>query len=113
MRYSLITMVINIYAVGMELTPALRKYIEDKFNSLEKFSSVILQIDVHAGKDTNHHNKGEIYTCSVNVELPGELLKIERTAANQYKAIDKVKDHLRETLAQKKEKMIDSKRKTI
>ena len=32
------------------------------------------------------------------------LLKVERTAEDMYKAIDKVKDHLRETLAQRKER---------
>jgi putative sigma-54 modulation protein len=105
-------MTINIYSVGMELTPALRQYVEEKFASLDKFASNIMQLDVHIGKETNHHQKGDIYTCSANVEIPGDLLKIERTAQDQYKAIDKVKDHLRETLAQRKEREIENKRRS-
>ncbi|MBI4138957.1 ribosome-associated translation inhibitor RaiA [Candidatus Uhrbacteria bacterium] len=97
-------MTINIRATGMELTPALRQYIEEKFSTLEKYATKIMQIDVHVGLETNHHLKGDIYTCSANVDLPGDLLKVERTAEDQYKAIDKVKDHLRETLAQRKER---------
>ena len=103
-------MTINIRAVGMELTPALRQYIEEKFSSLEKFDPKIMQIDVHVGKETNHHNKGEIYSCSANVDIPGDLLKVERTAEDQYKAIDKVKDHLRETMSQRHDRIIASHR---
>jgi putative sigma-54 modulation protein len=101
-------MTINIRATGMELTPAIRQYVEDKMNTLEKFAHDIMMIDVVAGMDTNHHNKGEIYSCAVNVELKGEVLRIERNAEDLYKAIDKVKDHLRETLSQRKEKLMGS-----
>lgn len=97
-------MTINIRAVGMDLTPALRQYIEEKFSSLEKYAEKIMQIDVHVGLETTHHNKGDVYTCSANVVVPGSLLKVERNAEDLYKAIDKVKDHLRETLAQRKER---------
>ncbi|MEO5927512.1 MAG: ribosome-associated translation inhibitor RaiA [Patescibacteria group bacterium] len=99
-------MTINIRATGMELTPAIRQYVEDKMGTLEKFAHDIIQIDVIAGMETNHHNKGEIYSCAANVEVKGEVLRVERTAEDLYKAIDKVKDHLRETLAQRKDKMM-------
>ncbi|MFH1973141.1 MAG: ribosome-associated translation inhibitor RaiA [Patescibacteria group bacterium] len=100
-------MVINIRAVGMELTPAIRQYVEEKFESLEKFAPKALQVDVSVGKESDHHNKGDVYSCIANMEMPGDLLRVERNAKNLYKAIDKVKDHLRETLAQKKEKEND------
>lgn len=101
---------INIRAIGMELTPAIRQYAEEKFTSLEKFANDIMQIDVDLGKATNHHNKGKIMHCAVVMQLKGEVIKIEREAEDLYKAIDKVKDHLRETLAQKKEKKIDDRK---
>ncbi len=97
-------MTINIRATGCELTPALRQYVEEKFHALEKYETHLLQADVHISKDTKHHQKGGIFTCSSTVEMVGDVIKIERTAEDLYKAIDKVKDHLRETLAQRKDR---------
>lgn len=97
-------MTINIHAKEIELTDAIRSFVEEKFTSLEKFTPKIMMIDVTIGMDTMHHQKGSIYTCAANVEIPGDLLRVERTAEDLYKAIDKVKDHLRETLAQRKER---------
>ncbi|MFA5936160.1 MAG: ribosome-associated translation inhibitor RaiA [Patescibacteria group bacterium] len=103
-------MTINIRATGMELSPAIRQYVEDKMNTLEKYAGDIILIDAVVGMETTHHQKGSIYTCAINVELKGDLLRVERNAEDLYKAIDKVRDHLRETLAQRKEKMIDERR---
>jgi putative sigma-54 modulation protein len=103
-------MVINIRAVGMELTPAIRQYVEEKYTSLGKFASDIMQIDVDLGRSTNHHNKGKIMNCAAVLQLKGDVIKVERSAEDLYKAIDKVKDHLRETLAQKKERKIDNRK---
>ncbi len=98
-------MTINIRAVGMELTPAIRQYVEDKMQSVEKFFDGILNMDVDIGLDTHHHNKGEIYSCSVVVQLPKDVIKVQKTEKNLYKAIDKVKDHLRESVVKRKEKL--------
>ncbi len=103
-------MTINIRAMGMELTPAIRQYIEEKFGALEKFAPKAMQIDVTIGKDTNHHHKGDVFVCTANMDVPGELRRVERNAKNLYKAIDKVKDHMRETLAQEKDRKIESHR---
>lgn len=97
-------MTINIHAKEMDLTDAIRSYVEEKFTTLEKFTPNILMIDVTIGMDTTHHQKGNIFSCSANVQIPGDLLRVERNAEDLYKAIDKVKDHLRETLAQRKER---------
>ncbi|MFH1078607.1 MAG: HPF/RaiA family ribosome-associated protein, partial [Patescibacteria group bacterium] len=61
-------------------------------------------------KESDHHNKGDVFECIANMEVPGDVLRVERNAMNLYKAIDKVKDHLRETLAQKKERDLDGHR---
>ncbi len=100
-------MTITIRANGIDLTPAIKGYVEEKFESIQKFFPSMLLIDVTVGMETHHHNKGDIYSCSANVEIPGNVLKIERNEEDLYKAIDKVKDHLRETLAQRKERMVD------
>lgn len=101
---------INIRAVGMELTPAIRQYVEDKIGGLEKYDDQILNADVDLGLETHHHNKGEIYSCSLTLQLPKDLLKVEKTEKNLYKSVDKVKDHAREILSTRKEKLRDTKR---
>ena len=98
---------ITIRAVGMDMTDAIRQYIEDKFPTLEKYTREIEFIDISVGKEAAHHHKGEVFLCSATVQIPGDVLKIEREEADLYKAIDKVKDHLRETLAQHKERRVD------
>lgn len=103
-------MTINIRALNMELTEAIRQYAEEKFQSLEKYEPTIMHVDMQIGKETNHHHKGDIFTCSATLEVSGDVLKIERSEDDLYSAIDKVKDHFRETLAQRKERMEDQKR---
>jgi ribosomal subunit interface protein len=67
----------------------------------------IEQIDVEVGMTTHHHNKGDVFLCRVNVTVGGELFRVEREEEDLYKAIDKVRDHLRETLAQAKKRRED------
>ena len=105
-------MTINIRATDIELTPAIRQYVEEKFSTLEKYQHNILQLDVTLKRDAQHHRQEDhMFTCSVNVDIPGDLLKIERSSDDLYKSIDEAKDHLRETLAQHKERLIDEHRK--
>lgn len=99
-------MTINIRAMGMELSPAIRSYVEEKLGSLEKFGQ-IMQIDVDLGMESQRHQKGSIYTCAAIVQIPGDVLKVQRDTEDLYKAVDKVRDHLREMLSQLKEKKID------
>ncbi len=98
-------MTINIRAVGIDLTPAIRSYVEEKFQTLEKYTDLIQFIEVDLGRDTNHHQKGDVYMCSAVIQIPGDVLKIEKHEEDLYKAIDKVKDHFRDALVQIKEKL--------
>ena len=56
-------------------------------------------------------HSGEIYRAEANLEVPGELLRVEKTEKDLYKAIDKVKDHLRLAIKKYKEKRTDKKRR--
>ncbi|MFZ6015221.1 MAG: ribosome hibernation-promoting factor, HPF/YfiA family [Patescibacteria group bacterium] len=103
-------MTINIRAKNMDLTEAIRQYSEEKFTTLDKFFDNILHIEVDLGLDTNHHNKGEIYSCTTMVDVPGNLFRVSKQEKDLYKAIDKVRDHLREEITAWKEKNRDAKR---
>lgn len=100
-------MLITIKHKGMELTPAIRQYVEEKMQSLEKYFNGVWQIDVEVGYANHHHQKGNIYECKAVIQVAGEVMRIEKDAEDLYKAIDKVRDHLRVDLTKWKEKLQD------
>lgn len=103
-------MTIQTRALHMEMTPAIHAYVEEKFSLLEKYEADIISIDVELSHE-NHHNKGDVFSCAVNVRIPGDMLHVEKSEEDLYKAIDKVKDHLQEVLVEAKERERDLKRK--
>ena len=98
-------MTINITHHGIELTPALKQYVEEKMESLLKYFDSIRHMDVEVGLANHHHQKGKIFECKVVVQIGGEVIKLEKEAEDQYKAIDKVKDHLRVELSDWKKRL--------
>jgi putative sigma-54 modulation protein len=95
-------MTINILHHGFELTPAIRDYVEEKMLGLEKFHA-ITHVDVEVGTEAGKFG-GDTLFCKAVVQVPGTVIKVEREAEDLYKAIDKVRDHLRMELTQRKEK---------
>ncbi len=93
-------MVINIKATNMDLTPAIRDYINKKIESLLKFFPNITQADVDVGLVSHHHNKGKVYYAEVNLFIPRKNLRVRKETEDLYKAIDKVKDHLKKELSE-------------
>jgi putative sigma-54 modulation protein len=98
-------MQLNIKATKIELTSAIKDYVQKKMDMLEKYLGNFQVISAHVELEltTRHHVKGEIFRAEVNLELPGKLLRVEKTEEDLYKAIDKVKDHLEEAIKKYKE----------
>ncbi|MCK5510107.1 ribosome-associated translation inhibitor RaiA [Candidatus Parcubacteria bacterium] len=107
-------MQINIKATKIELNDAIRGYIQEKMDMLEKYlgSVAVINCDVEVAMDVNSQQKGEIFRAEVNLNLPGKLIRVEKTEKDLYKAIDKVKDHLIRSIKRYKEKRADKKRKS-
>jgi ribosomal subunit interface protein len=70
----------------------------------------VLNLDLELEKSVGSQNKGEIFRAEINLEIPGELLRVEKTEDDLYKAIDKVKDHMEEVIISYKEKLRDKQR---
>ncbi len=106
-------MKIKIKASKIELTAAIENYINEKVNMLEKYLKKVdvLNCDFEIEKSIGGQNKGDIFRAEINLEVPGEILRVEKTESDLYKAIDKVKDHLAEMIKKYKEKKIDKRRK--
>lgn len=85
---------IIITGKGMDLTEAIKDYVEKKIGGLEKFYDQILKADVKVGKESEHHLKGEVFACECRLDVPGVDLFASKNEKNLYKAIDKVRDYL-------------------
>ncbi len=93
-------MQINIKATGVELTPALSSYVEDKLSLLDKLVENIdgALLDVEIGKITHHHKTGNWFFAEANLKFKGKLLRKVSEEADLYAAIDKMKDGLAEEI---------------
>jgi putative sigma-54 modulation protein len=93
-------MQIQIKGTKVDLTPELKAYIEEKMNMLEKYLGSVKPVgcSFEVSLAVGGQNSGKIYTAEANLDLPGERLRIEKTEKDIFKAIDKVKDHLKEAI---------------
>lgn len=100
---------IKIKATRLELTEAIREYCQTKMDMLEKYLGDIqvLNCDVEVERIRGNQRKGDIFRAEANLEVPREILRVEKTEKDLYKAIDKVKDHLAEVIKKYKEKSVD------
>ncbi len=101
-----------IKANGLELTDQIKDYARQKITSLEKYYSQIIKAEVEVGRDTNKHQKGEIFFCEVNLDVPGKIIRVKKTEKRLFKAIDKTKDHLKIMLKRHKEKELEAQRRS-
>ncbi len=99
-------MEVNIKATEISLTPDIKTYVQQKMDMLEKYlgDTQVIHCDVEVGKAVGKRHSGNIYRAEVNLELPGELLRVEKTEKDLWKAIDKVKDHMARSVKKYKEK---------
>jgi len=99
-------MQIDIKGTNMELTEAIKDYINEKIGSLDKFFDQILEARVEVGITNKHHQKGNIFRAEVNLEVPQkQIIRAEAEREDLYMAINEVKDELQGQLKKYKEKM--------
>ena len=105
----------NIKSTKIDLTPEIKDYVEEKMAMLEKYLGSVsaTHCDVEVGLAVGSHQSGDIYRCEANLSVPGDLLRVEKTEKELFKAIDKVKDHMVRSIKKYKEKKITIKRKGI
>lgn len=95
----------ELLATHLEMTDAIRQYIEDKIAMLEKLCDGYSPCDVRVevGKTGEHHNKGKIWRAECTLTIPGATLRAEAVEEDLYAAIDRVKDVLKQQLVDHKE----------
>ena len=96
-----------IKANKIELSPALRAYCQTKMDKIEKYLGTLkaLSVEITVAKEVGGQRQGKIFRSEVSLRLPGELLRVEKSAADLYKAIDKVEEHLERAIKKHKDKL--------
>lgn len=104
---------INIKSTGLDLTDAIRNYVNEKISMLEKVidSDKQAQIDVEVGRTTEHHHSGDVYRCEINVTIDGDFTRAVAKQEDLYAAIDVAKDDIAEQLREKKNRKTSDTRK--
>ncbi len=100
-------MKVTIKATNLNLTPELKRIIEEKIATLDKFITHIntpVEAFVEVAIETRHHKKGKIYYAEANIKVPGEIIRSEAREENIYKAINTVKDELQVLLKKYKKR---------
>lgn len=101
-------MKINIKSTNLELTPALREYLEEKIGMLKKFlkrweAEGVTEIWVEVGRTTRHHQKGEVFRAEADLRVPGKVLRAEEESFDVRAAIDKMRDTLKREIIKYKD----------
>ena len=88
------------------MTDAIKQHARKKIEGLEKFFPSIVKAEIDVGMRSQHHQKGKVYYAEVNLHIPKQpILRVVKDAEDLYKAVDKVKDHLKIELEKIKGKM--------
>lgn len=91
----------NIRGENLEITPALREYVEKKVGKLEKYFDTTPTSDVNV-KMTVQNNK---HIIEVTIPMPQLLLRAEETHNDMYAAIDLVVEKLERQIRKHKTKV--------
>ena len=85
----------QITGKNIELTEAIKGYVEKKMLALNKFyNEKIIRAEVVLGINSEHHNKGDKFFAECKLDVPGKNLFALKEEDSLYKAIDKIRDYL-------------------
>jgi putative sigma-54 modulation protein len=94
---------IMIKSSALDLTPSIKEYIEEKFNSLHKFfeqwkDEDVVDVRIEIARTTKHHYKGDIFYAEANVSFPGSSLRAEATTPDIHNSIDEIQEDIKRQL---------------
>lgn len=102
---------IDIKATNLDLTPAIREYIEDKIGSISRFLKRFeveseIEVFVEIARTSKHHKTGNVFCAEASFSIAKKLLRAEDIDWDIRVAIDKVRDKLQQEIRKYKEKKI-------
>lgn len=85
----------QITGKNIELTDAIKDYVEKKMLALNKFyNDKIIRAEVVVGVNSDHHQNGDKFFAECKLDVPGKNLFALKEEDSLYKAIDKIRDYL-------------------
>ncbi len=102
--------IVALKGTGLELTDAIKKYIDEKVETLLPLCDSFDPADelrVEVGKMTQHHANGPFFRAEMQLHVPGQELRAVEEAEDLYEAIDLAKDHLKRQLKEYKDRLVD------
>lgn len=101
----------RILATNIELTDAIRDYLDKKLSQVEKYADTknsVPIVDVEIGKKISDQNTGDdLFRAEINIEIGGRFYRYVAEESELYAAIDKMKDEIVRILRKDKEKKTD------
>jgi len=99
---------IIIKSSKLDLTPAIKEYIETKIGSLDRFLERFeqkseIKAEVEIARTTQHHRHGDVFYAEINLHLPKKNLRAEHSDWDIRVAIDKAKGKLQQEIKKYKE----------
>ena len=92
---------IETHGQQLEVTPALREYVENKLQRIDRHFDQPIEIRVQLGlRKPEHH-------AEATLTVPGRTLHADATGENMYAAIDVLADKLDRLILKHKEKQQD------
>lgn len=92
---------IETHGQQLEVTPALREYVENKLQRIDRHFDQPIEIRVQLGlRKPDHH-------AEATLTVPGRTLHADATGENMYAAIDVLADKLDRLILKHKEKQQD------
>ncbi len=92
---------IETHGQQIEVTPALREYVDSKLQRLARHFDYPFDVRIQLGLDKPNH------CAEATVNLAGKTLHADASAIDMYSAIDLLADKLDRLLLKHKQKMVD------
>jgi len=103
---------ISIKAKNLELTPAIKSYAEEKFESLIKYEDDLQLVKVELEMLTQKHTD-KIFRAEVMIDAPHHVYRAESREADLYAAIDTVIPKVVVQIEKVKNKRVAKTRKAV
>ena len=92
----------NVRGENIEVTPAIRDYVESKVGKIEKYFDEVPEANVHVNLKVYSDSQGK---AEVTISLPNIVLRAEETSPDLYGSIDLVSDKLERQIRKYKTKV--------
>lgn len=96
-------MQISIKGTNLDLTPAVKEYVDEKVGNLEKYLEGAIDARVELERD-KHHKTGNVFRAEVMISVGGKTMRADHSSGDIYASIDMVIPKLKEQIGKFKDK---------